>query len=187
MLNRQSSRRWIAFLSPILALALIVPGTVVAQPVTVANPLCPDNTALFNPDNGQDIVLPSGFTVSVFKSGLNFPTGIAFRGNGRRFEVFVLESGHGLPSRCNDQSAFGSGDFDPTNPFTPAIVVFDQNGQQIAGPLAKPTADGKGLQPEGPSVDIAFEHGFAGGDDSSRPTPTRPPTLTMVKTTAHAS
>ena len=163
MLNRQSSRRWIAFLSPILALALIVPGTVVAQPVTVANPLCPDNTALFNPDNGQDIVLPPGFTVSVFKSGLNFPTGIAFRGNGRRFEVFVLESGHGLPSRCNDQSAFGSGDFDPTNPFTPAIVVFDQNGQQIAGPLAKPTADGKGLQPEGPSVDIAFEHGFAGG------------------------
>src|SRR3989442_8852082 len=26
-----------------------------------------------------------------------------FRGNSRRFEVFVLESGHGLPSRCNDE------------------------------------------------------------------------------------
>jgi hypothetical protein len=90
-----------------LALLLTLPVVVAAAPVTVANPLCTNNTALFNPDTGQDIVLPPGFTVSVFAKGLNAPTGIAFRGNRDRFEVFVLESGHGLPSRCNDQAAFG--------------------------------------------------------------------------------
>src|SRR5262249_16080512 len=102
----------------------------VAQAATVANPLCRDNTALFNPGNGEDIVVPQGFRVSVFATGLNFPTGLAFRrsgggegddrgGGGGTFEVYVLESGHGLPSRCNDQSSFGTGDFDPRNPFTP--------------------------------------------------------------------
>jgi len=163
MLNSQNYRRWTTVFALMLSVVLIVPGMVAAAPTTVANPLCPDNTALFNPDSGQDVVLPDGFTISVFKAGLNFPTGIAFRGSGKGFQVFVLESGHGLPSRCNDQAAFGSGDFDPTNPFTPDILVFDQDGNQIAGPLAKPQADGSGLQPEGPSVDIAFEHGFAGG------------------------
>src|SRR6516162_9409527 len=88
----------------------------VAQAATVANPLCPTETVLFNPGNGQDIVVPSGFSVSVFASGLNFPTGLAFLGKGGGFEVYVLESGHGLPSICNDQSKFGTGDFDPKNP-----------------------------------------------------------------------
>ena len=71
-------------------------------------------------------------------------------------------SGHGLPSKCNEQGSFGSGDFDPTNPFTPDILVFNQNGKPIAK-LAKPSAPGVGLQPEGPAVDIAFENGLAGG------------------------
>lgn len=59
---------------------------------TVVNPICTNNTAQFDPGNGQDIVLPPGYSVSVFKSGLNFPTGIAFRltSNGG-FEVYVLE------------------------------------------------------------------------------------------------
>jgi hypothetical protein len=144
------------------AFALSLVPTLPAAAATVANPLCPDNTALFNPSNGEDIVLPPGFKISVFASGLNFPTGIAFLGTGQGFQVFVLESGHGLPSRCNDQTAFGSGAFDPTNPFTPDILVFDQNGNRIAGPLAKPTASG-GLQSAGPAVDIAFENGLAGG------------------------
>jgi hypothetical protein len=61
----------------------------------VANPICTNNTVSFNPDKGQDIVVPLGFKVSVFATGLNFPTGIAFRGDGESFEVFVLESGHG--------------------------------------------------------------------------------------------
>jgi len=144
----------------VFAPILVHPKMAAAQ--IVKNPLCPTETALFNPDSGSDIVVPAGFTVSVFKSGLNFPTAIAFRGNSQNFEVYVLESGHGLPSVCNDQSKFGAGDFDPTNPFTPDILVFDKNGKLIRGPLAKPTATG-GFQPEGPAVDIAFVNGFSGG------------------------
>lgn len=129
---------------------------------TVANPLCADNTTLFDPGNGEDIVVPPGYKVSVFKSGLNAPTGIAFRGDTKHFEVYVLESGHGLPSVCNEQGSVGSGNFDPANPFTPDVLVFDENGNLLRGPLAKPTANG-GLQPEGPAVDLAFEKGLQGG------------------------
>ena len=128
---------------------------------TVANPLCPDNTAIFAPGNGQDIVVPPGYQVSVFKAGLNFPTGIAFRGNKQNFEVYVLESGHGLPSVCNEQSNFGSGDFDPNNPFTPDVRVFDSSGKLLRT-LGKPTSSG-GFQPAGPAVDLAFENGVHGG------------------------
>ncbi|HYL16740.1 MAG TPA: hypothetical protein VEV41_27135 [Terriglobales bacterium] len=150
----------------VCALCLMLSAYPAATQVVVANPIsgCSGNTALFNPAQGQDIVVPAEFTVSVFAKGLNFPTGIAFlrRGEGNGFEVYVLESGHGLPSRCNDQSQFGSGDLDPTNPFTPDILVFNQSGGLIRGPLAKPTASG-GLQPEGPAIDLAFEHGLQGG------------------------
>ena len=142
-----------------VALVLLLPAFAVAA--TVANPICPDNTALFNPGTGSDIVLPAGFKVSVFASGLNFPTGIAFLRHGNGFDVFVLESGHGLPSRCNEQGSFGSGDFDPKNPFTPDILVFNQSGTLLRT-LAKPTATG-GFQPAGPAVDIAFEKGLSGG------------------------
>ena len=146
-----------------VALCLAWPGSPAsAQVTTVTNPICPQETAKFNPGNGEDIVLPPGFTVSVFAQGLNFPTGIAFRGDAKKFEVYVLESGHGLPSACNDGSKFGSGNFDPKNPFTPDILVYDQTGKLVRGPLAKPSANG-GLQPEGPAVDLAFENGLAGG------------------------
>lgn len=147
----------------VLAVAPLLALPATAQGATVANPLCPVETAQFNPDQGHDIVLPAGFTVSVFASGLNFPTGVAFRGNSQRFEVFVLESGHGIPSRCNDQSAFPGGTFAPNNPFTPDILVFNQAGMRIRGPLGKPAALGVGFLPAGPAVDIAFEHGLRGG------------------------
>jgi len=91
----------------------------------------PRQHSLFNPDQGQDIVLPTGYSVSVFKSGLTSHRH-RLQGQSGRFEVYILESGHGLPSRCNDQSTFGSGDFDPTNPFTPDILVFDQDGNWSA-------------------------------------------------------
>src|SRR5947207_2028000 len=149
-------------LAAALALAPIFALPAFAAVPTVANPLCPDNTAFFDPGNGKDIVAPPGFTVSVFKAGLNFPTGIAFRGDKNNFEVYVLESGHGLPSVCNEQSNFGTGDFDPTNPFTPDILVFDQNGTRLRT-LGKPTAVGVGFQPAGPAVDIGFELGLKGG------------------------
>src|SRR6266853_171413 len=101
------------------AVAALLALPSIAAAATVANPLCPDNTALFNPDNGKDVVLPEGFTVSVFASGLNMPTGIAFLGDPRRFRVFVLESGHGLPSKCNEQGSFGSGPSDPNQHHPP--------------------------------------------------------------------
>src|SRR5262252_4871728 len=143
-----------------VALVLLLPGFAVAA--TVANPTCPDNTALFNPGTGSDIVLPAGFKVSVFASGLNFPTGIAFLRHGNGFDVFVLESGHGLPSKCNEQGSFGTGEFDPTNPFTPDILVFDQSGTLLRT-LAKPTSATNGFQAAGPAIDIAFEKGLSGG------------------------
>ncbi len=138
------------------------PAPVYAAPVS--NPICPVETVLYNPGNGQDIVLPSGYTVSVFAQNLNFPTALAFKGNKNKFEVYVLESGHGLPSRCNDEnSAVVGGVSSPTNPFTPDILVFDQNGGLIRGPLAKPSSGPDSLQAHGPAIDIAFEKGFQGG------------------------
>src|ERR1700746_2880382 len=87
---------------------LLLPGVATAANV-VANPLCPAETANFAPGNGGNIRIPEGFTVSVFASGLNAPTGIAFLGNKNNFQVFVLESGHGLPRRGNEQGSFGTG------------------------------------------------------------------------------
>jgi len=149
-------------LSFTFAVAFVLTLPTVAVAGTVANPLCPDNTALFNPSTGSDIILPAGFTVSVFKAGLNFPTGIAFLSVGNGFDVFVLESGHGLPSKCNEQGSFGTGEFDPTNPFTPDILVFDQSGTLLRT-LAKPTSATNGFQAAGPAIDIAFEKGVNGG------------------------
>jgi hypothetical protein len=158
-MKRCSRRHPIIRAAIAIAPAIALPG--LASAAIVANPLCPDNTAIFNPDSGKDIIVPPGYTVSVFRSGLNFPTGIAFRGNKQNFEVYVLESGHGLPSACNEQSQFGSGDFDPNNPFTPDVLVFDSSGKLLRK-LGKPTANG-GFQPAGPAVDIAFENGLHGG------------------------
>jgi CheY-like chemotaxis protein len=121
-------------LSFTFASALFLTLLAFAVAATVANPLCPSNTALFNPDTGSDIMLPSGFKVSVFAKGLNFPTGIAFLRHGNGFDVSVLESGHGLPSVCNEQSSFGSGAFDSKNPFTPDILVFNEAGPYIQLP-----------------------------------------------------
>ncbi|HEX9491329.1 MAG TPA: hypothetical protein VF930_13665 [Stellaceae bacterium] len=138
-----------------------------ATAATVGNPLCPGEDVQFNPSGGQDIVVPSGFKVEVFKTGLNFPTGIAFLGSGKNFEVFILESGHGLPSRCNDEALWQTKGLGP-NPFTPDVLVFNQNGALLRT-LGKPTdatteTGGTNVfQPHGPAVDLAFENGLAGG------------------------
>jgi hypothetical protein len=146
-----------------LALAGIggAPLTALAQ---ATNAACPEEAVFYDPGNGQDITVPEGFKVEVFAKNLNFPTAVAFRGNKNKFEVFVLESGHGLPSRCNDNAlpAFG-GVFSATNPLTPDILVFNDAGQKIAGPIGKPTPAGGGFQPDGPAIGLAFEHGFQGG------------------------
>src|SRR5215469_4784619 len=137
---RFSNRQLTSILLGQVVLATLSGATATAQ--VVANPLCPAETAFFNPGSGGDINLPPGFTISVFAKGLNMPTAIAFLGNKNRFQVYVLESGHGLPSRCNEQGSWPGGTFDPANPFTPDILVFDQNGSKIRGPLAKPTPSG---------------------------------------------
>src|SRR5262249_31190562 len=163
-----ASRRKVRLLGYVSASVLAAMVPVAAQAATVANPNqanvdCAKNTAQFAPDNGQGINVPAGFKVSVFAQGLNMPTGIAFRSAGAGFEVYVLESGHGLPSVCNDEATMPGGTFSPTNPFTPDILVFDQTGKLIRGPLGKPTAMGGGFQPSGPAIDIAFERGLQGG------------------------
>ena len=149
-----------------LARALLLAGLAVTSSVgfaaTLSNPNCPVETAFYSPGNGEDIVVAPGFKVSVFAKDLNFPVGIAFKGNKNNFQVYVLESGHGLPSICNDETAVAGGTFSPANPFTPDIKVFDQNGGPIAS-LAKPTSSGGGLAPHGPSIGIGFENGFNGG------------------------
>jgi hypothetical protein len=117
--------------------SLLVPPTV-AEAATVGNPLCPGEEVLFNPGNGEDIVVPNGFTVSVFASGMNFPTGIAFRGNSQRFEVYVLESGVFPTSQCNDGVAWQSKGL-PGNPFTADIRVFDQRPSCFALSGNRPT------------------------------------------------
>src|SRR6266852_451245 len=152
--------RWMFLLVAALCLSLPLP----VSAAVVHNPICPIETVFYNPSDGQDIVVPSGYKVSVFAKNLNAPTAVAFKGNNNQFEVYVLESGHGLPSRCNDEtSAVVGGVTSPTNPFTPDILVFNQKGNLIRGPLAKPSSPLPSLQPHGPAIDIAFENGFHGG------------------------
>jgi hypothetical protein len=157
-------KRSLAFTAALAVTPFLSLSAVAANNI-VANPICTDNTANFNPTLPPSIDLPPGFTASVFVSGLNFPTGIAFLGDSQNFQVFVLESGHGLGgSRCNEQGdpAVG-GTFSSTNPFTPDILVFNRNGTLIRGPLGKPTPSGGGLQPAGPAIDIGFVRGLEGG------------------------
>ena len=158
-----STRRsfFLSLLSLLSLLTIVYPA--VTPAAEVANPICPQEHVTFDPGNGEDIVVPEGYTISVFAKGLNSPTGIAFRGNRRHFEVYVLESGHGLPSICNEQGSWPGGTFASDNPFTPDIVVFDESGNRLRGPIGKPTASGDGFQPAGPAIDIAFENGLAGG------------------------
>ena len=145
----------------IAALLAIIPASVLAQ---ATNPICLGEAVFYDPGNGEDIVVPRGFKVEVFAKGLNFPTDIEFVGTARDFKAFVLESGTGLPGRCNDNRVVPGVDrFSPANPFTPDIVVFDERGRRIAGPLGKPTASGRGFQPDGPAIGLAFERGTAGG------------------------
>jgi len=150
-------------LASYMAGVCICTGPYAAQAGTVANPICPVETAFFSPNAPVSINVPDGYSVSLFASGLNFPTGLAFLRKGKGFEVYVLESGHGLPSRCNEQdSPAVGGTFNSSNPFTPDILVFDERGTLLRK-IAKPTAVGVGFQTAGPAVDIGFERGFEGG------------------------
>jgi glucose/arabinose dehydrogenase len=136
----------------------------VAAAQFVSNAACPDEVAFYNPGNGEDIVVPDGYKVEVFAKDLNFPTAVAFLGTKSGFRVLVLESGHGLPSRCNDnENPVWGGKFSKTNPFTPDILVFDNRGRLLDGAIGKPKSNGEGFQPDGPAIGLAFESGVLGG------------------------
>ena len=53
--------------APLLGLPTVAQAATVANPST--SPQCMDNTAFFNPTLPPSIVLPAGFTASVFVSG----------------------------------------------------------------------------------------------------------------------
>src|SRR3989442_12830510 len=147
------------------SIATLLPAITAAETRTNDAPACEANIVNYNPGNGEDIVVPTGFKVErLSKKDLNFPTGIAFIGSKTDFKVLVLESGHGLPSRCNENDAMAGRDkFSATNAFTPDIVMLDKNGNKVSGPIAKPTASGDGFQPDGPAIDIGFEKKFHAG------------------------
>src|SRR5882672_8697462 len=116
-----------------IAAALVLAGIALAPATASAdafNPVCPAERAFFDPGNGEDIVVAKGFKVEVFAKGLNFPTDVAFVGSKDNFKVYVLESGTGLPGKCNNNVGY-DGDatgFGPNNPFTPDILIFDSAG-----------------------------------------------------------
>ncbi|HET7364900.1 MAG TPA: hypothetical protein VFJ70_15140, partial [Burkholderiales bacterium] len=160
------------------AVALALAGLAAAPTPALAdgvNKNCPEESVYYNPSHGEDIIVPNGFKIEPFITGLNFPTDIAFVGNKNDFRVYVLESGTGLPGRCNNRNgtvdANGNripypGDptgFGPNNPFTPDILVFDDRGHRIGGPIGKPTGPGNGFQADGPAIGLAFAHDFEGG------------------------
>ena len=163
-MNR-SMRAMLLVLVALVSIATLPPAIADAQTRTNHTAGCDGNTVNYNPANGEDIIVPQGYKVERFsKIDLNFPTGIAFLGNKEHFQVLVLESGHGLPSRCNDRTdpVYG-GEFSATNPFTPDILVLDKNGNKVAGLFAKPTAANNGFQADGPAIDIGFENRAQGG------------------------
>ena len=146
-----------------LAAALAMGGT------TRGNADCPGEDVQYNPAAGQDVVLPRGYKIEAFATNLDFPTGLAFMRTGGRdgFQVLVVESGTGLPGRCNNNSlpAFG-GTLSAANPLTPDLLVLDGNGRVVRGPLFKPTstdpAHNTGYQPDGPAIGLAFSGGTSG-------------------------
>jgi hypothetical protein len=143
----------------VVILALLL-SPFVASAQSVGNPACPGEEVFYNPGNGEDIIVPNGYKVEVFVKNLNMPTDIAFAHG----KAYVLESGTGLPGRCNDNSlAVFGGKFAATNPFTPDLLIFNLKGQLLAGPIGKPTPGGGGFQPDGPAIGLAFQHNFQGG------------------------
>ena len=129
------------------------------------NANCPsEQPAYYDPGQGQDIALPSGYKAQVFARDLNFPTSVAFVGNSQHFRVVVQESGDGLPGQCNRSDGPGyGGRSSPTNPFTPDLLVFDNHGNLTSGPLGKPSQGANAYQPDGPAIGLTFEHGLQGG------------------------
>jgi glucose/arabinose dehydrogenase len=149
-----------------VAVALALAGFAAASTAwaqTGVNARCTDETVFFNPGNGEDIIVPPGYRVSVFKKGLNFPTNIAFRRSGKSFEVFVTEAGTSLPGFCNAAEGYPSPD--AANPFLPQVRVLDSSGNTLRVLGRSPTVAGRENPAflHAPTIGIAFENDFNGG------------------------
>ena len=136
----------------------------------VANPTnkpdCMNNTAFFNPNPATpSIDLPAGFKASVFAAGLNMPTGIAFRRRREQLPGVCPRIRAWSAQRVQRRSGVaGWCTFAANNPFTPDILVFNQEREIDPRPAwASQHPPGAGLQPSGPAVDIGFVNGFSGG------------------------
>ena len=152
-----------------LAFAGILVSSSLASAVVLGNAACPGEEVIFDPGNGQDIIVPRGYKVEVFASGLNFPTGITFKGNSHRFEVFVTESGTGVPGRCNGAEFFKANTTpsvpDAQNPFLPQVRVLDEDGTALRV-LGRATSVAARESPSflhAPTIGLTFERDFHGG------------------------
>jgi len=151
----------------VVVVALLFLGASGASAQLVGNAACPGEDVFFNPSQGQDIFVPPGYKVEVFASGLNFPAGIAFKGSSSNFEVYVTESGTGLPGRCNGAEFFRdtANVADSANPFLPQVRVLDTQGttlRQLGRAPSVAAREGAAVL-HAPTIGIAFENGFGGG------------------------
>ena len=166
-----------------LAFAPFLSLPAVAANNTVANPICPDNTANFNPTLPPSIDLPPGFTASVFVSGLNFPTGIAFLGDCAATSKYSFSNpGTACRSVCNEQVDPMAGRYiRSTNPFTPDILVFNRNGRLIRGPLGQAHVQRGRVPARRARRSISGSSTASREGGSSRPTPISRPTARWTK------
>jgi hypothetical protein len=135
---------WLLVMFLLTGIALSPPDTSKnAAGNTAANLAYPEYKVFFNPRNGEDILVPPGYKVEVFATGLHFPMSIAFRGTAQAFEVFVTEAGTRLPGWCNGAEFFAEPtEFpDAENPFPPQVRVLDQHGKTLRVLGRPPTID----------------------------------------------
>jgi glucose/arabinose dehydrogenase len=155
--------RWVVFL---LFVTFLV-GLPQAGAYAAENDACPGEGVFFDPSNGEDIIVPPGYKVEVFASGLNFPTNIAFRGNRLQFEAFVTEAGTSLPGRCNGAEFFRdeTGVPDSDNPFLSQVRVLNTSGHTVRtlGRAASVAVREAPAYLHAPTIGIAFERDFVGG------------------------
>jgi hypothetical protein len=148
--------------------------------VTVAASISvPDNTALSNPDNGQDIVLTSGLHGVGLQVRIELPGpgDRVSQGNRQTLRGVRVEFRRGVgpppknggggacPSAAPINLAFGSGELRPHKPVSPRTSgVRPERASRSRGPWGSrpPTAKACSREVDRPS-DIAFELGFRGG------------------------
>ncbi len=147
----------------VAAARVVMMNCVPTAPSNRCNATCPGEDVPYNPGNGQDIIVPKGYKVSLFARDLNFPTSIAFTGDKNNFKVAVMESGSGLPGRCNSpNSAAYGGPSNSNNPLTPDVLVLDRAGNVVGGPIGKPGSSNGSFQVNGPAIGLAYQPGEDG-------------------------